>query len=157
MRAITALRACTRVPWLGVLAVESRTRPARGGAALAEHAAWVAQNALAACGRWVRCDRALAAAAGDAHVVHVDGTETWSLLAALAAIPALPVGTSLSRRARVTLRLLGIPVVDVAAPGTRVIVGDGAFVAGPSLRVAVQHDPTGYLVGLSGPSLPANV
>src|SRR5262245_49661509 len=109
MRIIRTLRACARVPWLGALALEGRAKQGSGAAALAEHAAWLASNALAACGYWVRSDRELSAGVDRARAVWVDGGDPRSLLAVLAAIPALPVGPSLSLGTRTMLRLLGIP------------------------------------------------
>jgi hypothetical protein len=143
------LRAAARVPWLGALALESRVRPIGGaGPALADHAAWVATNALAACGRWVRSDRALPDAIDRASTVCVDGGDLTSVLAAIAAIPGLPIGPSLSLANRAMLRVLGIPVVDAAelAPGVRAIVGDAAYATGPVVQIAVEPDATGYVV-----------
>jgi hypothetical protein len=145
MQAIRMLRACTRVPWLGVLALESRTRSAGG-----DHTAWVASNALATCGRWVRRDHDLPAALDGSAAVCIDDRDPLSVLAALAVIPGVPVGPSLSLANRAMLRLLGIPVVEARSQtgGARAIVGDPAFAEGPAVRIAVAADPTGYRVGL---------
>ena len=153
MQAIRMLRACTRVPWLGVLALESRTRSVDG-----DHTAWVASNALATCGRWVRRDHDLPAAINGTATVCIDDRDPLSMLAALAVIPGVPVGPSLSLPNRVMLRLLGIPVVDDRRQtgGARAIVGDPAFAEGDAIRIAVAADATGYLVGVGdGRLLPA--
>jgi len=133
-----------------MLAVEGRVRA--GGLALpaqADFAGWIAGNALAACGRWVRRDRALdAVLVGDRAIAVGDGDAT-TVLAALAAAPALPVAASLSRRARAVLRLLGIPMIDVGdLGGVRLLVGDPAFAPGPVISLAVTGDATGFNVGL---------
>jgi hypothetical protein len=158
--ALRTLRAVTRGPWIAMLAVEGRVRA--GGLALpaqADFAGWIAGNALAACGRWVRRDRALdAALVGDGAIAVGDGDAT-TVLAVLAAAPALPVAASLSRRARAVLRLLGIPMIDIGAAdidhvghlgagGVRLLVGDPAFAPGPVIPLAVTGDATGFNVGL---------
>jgi hypothetical protein len=149
---LRTLRACARGPWVAVLAVEGRVRArVTEPGARAECAGWIAANALAACGRWVRRDRALDVALVEERAVLVERPTAEVLLAALAAAPALPVAASLSRRARATLRVLGIPVLDVGAvpPGVRILVGDRAYAPGPVVALAVTGDATGYNVGVA--------
>jgi hypothetical protein len=150
MQAIRMLRACARVPWFGALALESRATATRRPTALAEHAAWLASNVLAACGYWVRRDGELAELVGRTRAVCVNGGELRALLATLAAIPALPVGPSLPQATRAMLRVLGIPMVDAIelAGEARAMVGDAAFARRP-LVVDVQPDATGYMVGVA--------
>jgi hypothetical protein len=128
---------------LGAVAIESRAG-SRGGSleAQARHASWVAAEALAACGLWVRAIDG--AAAGD--VVWVADADAPRVLAVLASAPALPLAESLPWPVRTVMRVLGIPMIDDLVPGVRVLVG--AAVDGAT-RARVIEEATGYRVSFT--------
>jgi hypothetical protein len=140
------IKTIARLPWLGALAIESRVRPAN-----AEHASWIARNLLATCGRWVH--RHGPALDSPPRVLCLDDDDPRTLLAALAAFPALPVGPSLGATTRALLRVVGIPTVPEVTGDVRTLVGDPRFARGPIVRVAVSPDATGYLVALDDRTL----
>jgi hypothetical protein len=159
MRIPHILRACTRGPWLAALALEGRARAATAGAACAERAAWIAGNALAACGSWVRAGVDAAASAAGARTLLLDCRDPRALLAAIAVLPAIPVAPTLSLASQALLRVLGIPVVDAMglAAGARTVEGtapgsrrSAAAQAGVA-RVHVRPVATGFVVEVDAP------
>ena len=151
-----AWRLGARLPHLGALAIESRAHAAAPSFdARARHAAWVAANALAACGRWVT------SAAAPAGVLWLADREPAHLLAVIAAGPALPALETQTWAERAVLRALGVPglrageVGAALAAGVRIVVADLAHVPAAPLAVArVADQPTGYHVAFDRPAPP---
>ena len=126
---------------LGAIAIESRA--SRGESldmeARARHASWIAGEALAACGLWVRAIDGSAAGS----IICVADADAPRVLAVLAAAPALPVADALPWLVRTVLRVLGVPMIDRPIEGVRALVGEHHDDA---TNACVIEEPTGYRV-----------
>ena len=127
---------------LGAIAIESRAARSDSLEAQARHASWIAAEALAACGLWVRAVDG--AAAGD--VVWIADADAPRVLAVLAAAPGLPLAETLPWPVRTVMRVLGIPMLD--APVTGVLVISAAPIEGAT-RARVIEEATGYRVAFA--------
>ena len=130
---------------LAAVAIEGRASRPGSLEAQARRASWIAAEALAACGRWVRAIDG--AAAGDA--VWVADADAPRVLAVLAAVPALPLADSLPWQVRAVLRVLGIPMLVAPPPAgaVRVLVGDPASpCAAGAISARAALEATGYRV-----------
>ena len=125
---------------LGAIAIESRATRAEDAEARARHASWIAGEALAACGLWVRAIDG--SAAGE--IVCVAEADAPRVLAVLAAAPALPVADALPWSVRTVLRVLGVPMIDAPIAGVRALVADPAYAGATTAHVI--EEATGYRV-----------
>ncbi|HTJ45336.1 MAG TPA: hypothetical protein VL463_24690 [Kofleriaceae bacterium] len=124
---------------LGAIAIESRASRAEDLESRARHASWIAGEALAACGLWVRAIDGSAAGS----IICVAEADAPRVLAVLAAAPALPVADALPWSVRTVLRVLGVPMIDAPIPGVRALVAGDGFDA---TNAHVIEEPTGYRV-----------